>query len=205
MRAYFLRINLLLVCLLSYHLLFAQLKSNTDCNALQIPTLQDIRYRASIDVINKHLSGLLIFKMQEDSSVRTVFINEIGVTFFDISFTNTSYTIHSIMESMDKKSVKRTLAKDIGMILIRGIYSSMKNSSKQQDVIELKLKSKGRVQYHFATQCNQYPIIENFGKRRNVITITQKYLEHESMPDSIFVQHHTVHFTIRLKQMHAAE
>lgn len=205
MRTYFLRISVLLLFMTIHQQCIAQTSLTTDCTGIHIPQLTDIRYRAAIDVVNKHLSGILIFKTQEDSSVRAVFMNEIGATFFDISFTSTTYIFHSIMESMDKKAVKRTLAKDLGMILVRGIYSSMKNYSDINEVFEFRLKAKGKVKYQPAKNCVQYPIIENYGRRRKVVTIKQKYIENESMPDSIFVQHHTVNFTISLIQMNAAE
>lgn len=179
------------------------------------PKFESIKYRASIDVLNKHLSGILIFKTQEDSSVRAVFINEMGVTFFDITFFEDRYEYNSIMESMDKKAVKISLAKDLGMILVRSIYKKipkieMPNSKSEicfnEKNITLKLKRKGTVMYCANQQFTEFPLIYNYGKKEKpVITITQNYSAESSMPDSIFVEHHKVHFTISLKQFHATE
>lgn len=175
---------------------------------------KSVQYRASIDVIGKHLSGILVFKTQEDSSIRTVFVNEMGVTFFDISFFAQHYIFNAIMNSMDKKAVKRSLAKDLGMILMRGIYKentaaqqlqSQAGTANQQKTFTLKLKRKGSVQYTYNSDREQYPVIENFGKNKKVISILQFYQQNNSAPDSIFVQHHTVHFTISLKQLHVTQ
>src|SRR5258706_12358912 len=43
-------------------------------------------YQASIDVTNKHLSGLVLIKNMPDSSQRVVFTSEAGLTFFDSVF-----------------------------------------------------------------------------------------------------------------------
>ncbi len=175
-------------------------------------TFESVKYQASIDVIGKHLSGILVFKQQEDNSIRTVFVNEMGVTFFDITFYDDSYHFNAIMESMDKKAVKISLAKDLGMILMRGIFKNEKNIGSRyipgpsclEKEIVLRLKRKGTVRYHAKTACNEFPLIENYG-RKKVITVTQTYSAENSMPDSIFVQHHTVNFTISLKQLHVTE
>lgn len=171
-------------------------------------TIQDAKYKASIDVLDKHISGILVVKVQEDSSIRTVFVNEMGVTFFDISFYDYSYIFHSIMESMNKKAVKITLAKDLGMILMRGIFktNNYKNFPNSESIDKLhfifKLKRKGTVHYFAQNYLPKFETIENKGKRKTVVSISQKYLPNYSMPDSIFVQHQTVHFTIALKQLY---
>ena len=194
--------------------LFAQLQAFTQPISPQVPIIGSTKYKASIDVIGKHLSGILIFKLQEDSSIRSVFVNEMGVTFFDITFYEHSYQWNAIMESMDKKAVKISLAKDLGMILMKGIFVKKNNVTtpvlhglpqNSPFVIEKKLKRKGTVKYYLLSGSNEIPQIENFGRKKKVISITQKYTDKNSMPDSIFVQHHTVPFTISLKHLHVTE
>jgi hypothetical protein len=206
--------NSLFGCLLFFcSSVFAQ----TTFVALQ-PRFESVKYRASIDVLNKHLSGILIFKTQEDSSIRSVFINEMGVTFFDITFYQGSYKYNFIMESMDKKAVKISLAKDLGMILMRGVYTVESRKFKEKGINDkqvlgcksntftFKLKRKGTVMYCANQHSTEFPLIYNFGKKENpVITIKQSYSAESSMPDSIFVNHHKVNFTISLKQFHATE
>src|SRR6188768_3523231 len=43
-------------------------------------------YTAAVDVYDTHISGLLLIKNMPDSSIRVVFTNEAGVTFFDFGF-----------------------------------------------------------------------------------------------------------------------
>lgn len=161
------------------------------------------RYRATIDVVGKHLSGILIFKQQDDSSQRVVFLNEMGMTFFDLGFTNTHYTFYQIMNSLDKKAVKKTLAKDFGMLLGRGIFKP--GCQRLSDTtFERKLKAKGKVLYTINPNNKEVQQIDNLGKHK-VVSISLFGTHPMESPDSLFVQHHNVNFTIQLKKIHATE
>ena len=50
------------------------------------PKFSTTLYRTQIDVVGKHLSGLLFFKKLPDESFRVVFTNEMGLNFFDFHF-----------------------------------------------------------------------------------------------------------------------
>lgn len=181
-------------------------KSNDYFNKSK-PIFEYVKYRTSIDVIGKHLSGILIIKQQEDSSHRVVFVNEMGVTFFDYTFFENKYQVNQIIESLDKKAVKKTLAKDLGMILQKGIFKPNPtfNINQSGGIQTYQLQKKGTVQYFYELDCKQINTIKNFGKRKAVISTQQFYSSQNQSPDSIFVQHHTVNFTISLKQLYATE
>ena len=187
------------------------LSAQESCPKKSVPEFGSIRYRAAIDVLDKHLSGILIFKTMEDKSIRTVFLNEMGVTFFDVTFYKNSYAYNSIMKSLDKKAVRISLAKDLGMILVRGIFEEsnkpIKKATNDKMLASktLQLKRMGYVNYFADKNCLGYYQIENWGKKKKVVSVAQKHIPDLSMPDSIFVQHHTVHFTISLKHFNAPE
>ncbi len=206
MKSFLVRSSLWLIVLFSQNV-FARTLEPDECLKNLRAGIESVKYRASIDVLNKHLSGILIFKRMEDSSIRSVFMNEVGATFFDITFNAYSYHYNKVMESLDKKAVKKTLAKDLGMILMRGIYKGFPTYFTETDhtLITLKLQSKGTVRYTTSPDCAPVELIENLGRRKTVISVRQFYTTKVSMPDSIFVQHHTVHFTISLKQFNAEE
>ena len=151
--------------------LFAHQKACAQPVSLQVPNIVSTKYKASIDVIGKHLSGILIFKMQEDSSIRTVFL----------------------MKGIFVKKPAIAAANMQGLPVNTPF------------VIEKKLKRKGIVKYYLLSGSHEIPQIENYGRKKKVISITQKYKDKNSMPDSIFVQHHTVPFTISLKHLHVTE
>ncbi|MBL7755650.1 MAG: hypothetical protein JNM44_14335 [Chitinophagaceae bacterium] len=209
MKPYLLLVNLLLLISSSR----AQPPVQSNCLAPSNIPIEAARYRTTVDVLNKHLSGILIFKPLEDSSWRVVFINEMGVTFFDFSFYPDRYIVHSILESMDKKAVKRSLAKDLGMLLRLGIYTS---ASRQQPewtttaqqagkTAILKLQRKGKVAYQFDANCQRVTGIRNFGRKKTVVEITPYYSSGNNKADSVWIEHRNVQFSIRLKKMYAEE
>ncbi|HMN33715.1 MAG TPA: hypothetical protein PKA54_10110 [Chitinophagaceae bacterium] len=173
-----------------------------------LPAWETVKYRTMIDVMGKHLSGILFLKNIEGQSTRCVFMNEMGVTFFDLNFENNQYHYESIMSSLNKKGVKITLAKDLGMILMDGIFQTVisENKTENKTILKLKLKRKGFVTFHIDSTKQQIPFVENKNKRnKTFITVQQLYLSNNTMPDSIFVKHHQINFQISLKQIHASE
>jgi hypothetical protein len=169
----------------------------------KLPNLgfQDEKYRTTVDVLHKHLSGILVIKKIEPQAYRVVFMNELGVTFFDYSFFENHYVVNQIMDKLNKKAVKRTLAKDFGMLLGEGIFK--KESAERKDsLIQVSLQRKGQVHYYF--QQKQVERIELHG-RKKVVSIYPFYKDESIAPDSVFIQHHTVNFTIQLKKMYVAE
>lgn len=173
-----------------------------------LPEFETIKYQAMIDVVGKHLSGILIIKNMDTEGVRCVFMNEMGVTFFDLQLNSTNYMYHNIMSSLNKKAVKIALAKDLGMILLSGIYKSVLTEKKneKEDILTLKLQRKGLVEYYIQHKHHTIPLILNKNNRnKKFVEINQFYSAINSMPDSIFVQHHQVNFQISLKQIHATE
>lgn len=184
---------------------FARAQGQTAATCLQAiqPVFPTVKYRASIDVLNKHLSGILIIKSEEHSA-RIVFINEMGSTFFDLALNENNYIFHSMMESLNKKAVRKTLAKDLGMIVGKGIFkgeSQLLLQNPSHWIVLRQLKSKGNVRYHTNETCRGATLIENYGRHKKVISIQQFMLPNHDIPDSIFVEHHLVKFTIQLKQM----
>lgn len=163
---------------------------------------QDEKYRAVVDVSSKHLSGILVVKRIDIHEYRVVFMNEMGVTFFDYSFLENSYKVNQIMSKLNKKAVKQTLAKDFGMLLGESIFKK-ETTQRQDSVITVDLQKKGSVEY--ILQHKKVKRIENLGKKKSVVTILPFYQEASLSPDSVSIQHHTFNFTIQLKKFQDAE
>src|SRR5579862_4916289 len=63
-----------------------KIQSDESCFLKFKPDLHHVIYKTSVDVIGKHISGLLVIKRMPDSSTRIVFTNEMGFSFFDFDF-----------------------------------------------------------------------------------------------------------------------
>ncbi|MEZ5046313.1 MAG: hypothetical protein R2831_04905 [Chitinophagaceae bacterium] len=184
--------------LLLSSLFFFRINTVAQSCTFEYPLFQTVTYQASIDVLDKHLSGLLIFSKVEEDTTRCVFMNEMGITFYSMSFTKEQYFYHYVMPSLNKKGVKIALAKDMGMILMQGIFKQTISTNATSQVF--KLKRKGYVRYTFEN-CKKINKIENYGKK-NVVSIVPFYQSKSDMPDSLSVQHHAFDFSIRLKQLY---
>ena len=62
-------------------------------------------FKATLDIRKEHLTGLMLFKTMPDSSIRVVFTNEIGMTFFDFIMKDGTFKTGYCFEPMNRKPV----------------------------------------------------------------------------------------------------
>ena len=179
--------------------------TNGNVNSLQQfkPVFTVALYNTSVDVVGNHLSGLLLIKKMPDSTIRMVFSNEMGFKFFDFEFSPTGdFKVYSIIKKMNRKSVLKTLRKDLELVLMQGM---------DNPVAELRKDSSGLL-YHIYKQTKGYNCyITNAGETELLrmerasaskvvaTTIMQNYVN--GIPDTIGVTHHNFNFTIGLKRI----
>lgn len=192
--------------LISFFILFkcaaAQFKS-TNCDSIQNYAYKSVKYRTAVDVMGKHLSGIMIFKQMTDSQTRIVFLNEIGTTFFDLSFTNEGYKYNSILKSLDKRSVKALLAKDLGMLLIKGIYSGALEINESKFLY--KLKKRGFVTYQVDEECKPIKIENISPKKKKIVAINLQEANNQFDIGKISIEHFTFSFQITMTLISDAE
>src|SRR3978361_803813 len=77
------------------------------------PNFKNALYKAEIDVVGHHLSGLLLIKTLPDSTIRMVFSTEMGYKFFDFAFSpDGDFKVFYVVKQMNKNAVIKTLKKD---------------------------------------------------------------------------------------------
>jgi hypothetical protein len=170
------------------------------------PQFTKALYNTKVDVMGKHLSGLLLLKAMPDSSTRLVFSNEMGFKYFDFEFSAAGvFKVYYILPQMDKKAVLTTLRKDFELLLMQHLDAAK----------EFTLKKDGLFYYGFPqTKGNNYYITDNAclylvrlerasRKKAVVVAIMENYTD--GMPDTIGITHHIPHinsdFTIGLKKL----
>ncbi len=75
-------------------------------------------YKGSLDISKHHLSGLYLLKRTSVNSIRIVFSNELGITFFDFELKGDKWIVHSCFPSLDKASLLKLLGNDFRLLLI---------------------------------------------------------------------------------------
>lgn len=164
------------------------------------PNFSRIVYSTQVEVVGRHLSGLLIIKTMPDRSVRMVFSNEAGFKFFDFEFKEDAFKVYHIVEQMNRQSVIKTLRKDFELILMQHI--------RQQPLVFTKEDGKyyefvrGKDHYYYITDNNCEKLLRmERGSRRKKVTEAYWGGYTNNIPDTIGIRHSNFNFTIALKQL----
>jgi len=73
-------------------------------------------FRTSLDMADKHLTGISIIKRTSDSSFHFTFANEIGMTYFDMELFRNKYKPDYIFDPLKKKSFLKVLQRDLSVM-----------------------------------------------------------------------------------------
>ncbi len=77
-----------------------------------------IKYKTSIDVLNKHFTGLIIFKKTDAETRHVVFVTELGMTMFDFVIKGDSMTPVSVFEGLNKPQTINALIRNFETIFM---------------------------------------------------------------------------------------
>ncbi|MET0241822.1 MAG: hypothetical protein ABW174_00050 [Flavitalea sp.] len=164
------------------------------------PEFGSTLYNTQVNVVGRHLSGLLLFKSMPDSSMRIVFTSEMGAKFFDFEFAkNGDFKVQQVMSQLNKKAVIKTLRSDFELLLMRNI-----------DLAKMVIKKDSagtwygfpdlKETYYYITDasCSKLIRIENAMKRKPKVQM-ELFNYHNGVPDSIGISHRNFNFEIGLK------
>lgn len=159
-------------------------------------------YNASVDVVGKHFSGLLLFKTMPDSSERVVFMNEVGVTFFDFGFSkHDGFTVYSIIHKMDKKPVVQTLRKDFALIMGLPFRDGEPVRYELNSEVYYAAKEKKETAYFITTKdCASLQRLEWASTRKRKVSVEFPGTGYPT-PDTIVLTHHTFPMKIKLTRI----
>jgi hypothetical protein len=74
-------------------------------------------YKGSLDISKHHLTGLFFLKRVSVNSVRIVFSNEMGMTFFDLELKGDDFIVHSCFPSLERASLLKLLKNDFRLLM----------------------------------------------------------------------------------------
>jgi hypothetical protein len=98
-----------------------------------IPKNHTLKYKTSIDIVNSHLTGVLLAKQTADSSLRVVFVNEFGMKYFDLEFLKEKTITHYVFEPLNKKQVLNSFDKNLRNMFLFNLYFSHSGKYTQND------------------------------------------------------------------------
>lgn len=166
------------------------------------PALATAWYDAGIDVVGKHISGLLLIKEMPDQSKRIVFTNEAGVKFFDFGYDHVgTFKVHYVIRQLNKKAVVRLLRDDFSLLL--GLpFKSPIWKSWEMDGLKYFGVIQGKDHHYLVTDrnCDSLARLETSSNHKKKLTIAMFGADSQK-PDSITLQHHTFAMKIGLKKL----
>ena len=175
-------------------------ETNKDCISKLAPIqFNSAWYHASVDVVGKHISGLLLIKNMSDGSYRVVFTNEAGVTFFDFGFTPAgSFKVYNIIKQLDKKPVIQTLRKDFALILGLPFRNASYQTYAMNDEVFFGVKQKKEMAYFITSKdCASLRRLELGSARKRKVTVHLNGQQYPT-PDKIELVHDTFSMQINL-------
>ncbi len=158
-------------------------------------------FSTGVDVMGKHISGLLLIKEMPDQSIRIVFTNEVGVTFFDFEFSRDGkFEVKKIINQLNKKIIIETLKKDF--YLLSGLpFQQELKSWKHNNKLYVGMENESE-RYYFVTSsvCTTLEGVEIGSKRKKMVSISFEG-EDTRYPESIVITHFTFDMTLTLKRI----
>jgi hypothetical protein len=175
-----------------------------DVNELQKfkPAFTVALYNTTVDVMDNHLSGLLLIKKMPDSSTRVVFSNEMGLGFFDFEFAaDGNFKVYSIMKKLDKKSVIKTLQHDFELVLMNNLDNSQAVLKTNEGLTYFIFPQSKGFNYYITNQTgNELVRMERASNKKTIVEAVMKnYIG--GIPDTIGISHKTFEFNIGLKRI----
>lgn len=177
------------------------MSSSSDCIQKFKPKFTVDWYNASVDVMGKHISGLLLFKAMPDSSLRVVFTNEAGLTFFDFEFAaNGEFKVKQAVNKFNNKAVINTLRKDFELMMLPTTKQPLTSYSSNNEIWFARTVEKETDYFITNKGCSSFLRAEKTGKGKKKVQMTMTGMT-QLTPDSVHLQHYTFNMQISLKKL----
>lgn len=200
MRYLLISITLLLVACGSYPKKQGFKVSNEERQVFVIPYFSnpetDYVYKASIDVLNKHFSGLFIVKKIEVNTHRVAFTTEMGNKIFDFSFSGNQFTVNFIQEELNRKPLLKILEQDFRTLVCAkpDIFKSFRHDGKT--VLEGSINNRA----HFFYLDNINNLVETVYPKRGKASVVYSFSKINSdIAEEITIEHQSLRLKINLK------
>lgn len=150
-----------------------------------------------------NLSGLLFFKQLEDGSVRVVFQNQMGVSFFDFGWdTANVFTVYQVMDQMNKPALIKTLKKDFELLLYKNLKlpaTGVYYNGLGRDYVRYEME-RGFVYYIF--EQGDVVQIENADDKRKVVVMALEQAKGmNTLAEKLHIKHLRANFSIDLTKI----
>jgi hypothetical protein len=92
------------------------------------PEGKSTKYKATIDVLNKHLSGIVVVKKTDSVTTHVVFVTELGMKMFDFEKKDTIINAVYVFEPLNKPKLINSLKINFKNMLLLDAYNNQSTS-----------------------------------------------------------------------------
>jgi hypothetical protein len=127
----YLLLSSICICLLFISCRISKFKHPTTCNRVVIteksfPAVlfdnKASKFKASIDVLKNHLTGIIIVKKTDSLTTHIIFVTEIGMKMFDFEWKNNEMYTAYVFEPLNKESLIKSLKIGFKQMLLLDVF-----------------------------------------------------------------------------------
>lgn len=141
-----------------------------------LKSTHSVKFKASIDVLKNHFSGLVIVKQTDSTTQHIVFITELGLKMFDFEIKGSSINTVYVFEPMNKPDLIASLKRNFKNMLLLDVYGrngTACTNKKGQKIYGLTREKESR--YFTTFEANKLQKQETFFKRKKESAINYVY------------------------------
>ncbi len=160
-------------------------------------------YRAEIELYERYFTGLFLIKTIADQEYRTVFMSEMGVKFFDLSFHKDQFEVKQAFEKIDRKIITSRIRKDLRLLLMPSIEEEQMGErfeAEGKEIWSFDAGPDGTFYYHSKEgQLQKGEIVDGLRKRKKV-SMELSWGKGE-LPEKIRFEHEDIDLTLSLTRV----
>ena len=134
-----------------------------------------LKYKATIDILKNHLTGLLIVKQTDSISRHMVFVTEIGMKIFDFEIKNNEINTIFMFDPLNKPPLAKALKQNFSNMLLLSPYGN--NDTKcetQKEVVYVSRTNKNK-RCFVVSKSKELILQETFQKQKRISKINYIY------------------------------
>ncbi len=178
-----------------------QVRKGNACLQSLKPKIKSVLFNTQVDILNHHLSGLLLMKQLNNDTTRIVFTNEMGLKYFDFEFTSNDFKVIYCIKKLNRKILLNQLQKIFNLVLMNNNdlngFQLAKSDSEKSYVLD---NHKEQTYYITDTHCSTIFRIEILDKQTKKIIINLD-AKKNGIAENINIKYQTFKFDINLKQI----
>jgi hypothetical protein len=182
-----------------------KIQTDSFCVLKLKPNFEHTLYKTAVEVLGKHISGILLIKYMPDHSTRIVFSSEMGFSYFDFGFgVDTGFHVYQIITQMNKKGLIKTLRKDFELLLFKNMDFKNSYTLKDSNWVYHAFPQQDGINYYITDMsCTHLISMQRASDKKPVMEIVLDS-KNDNPPDSLFISHNIkINFTISLKKIYS--